>query len=124
MRASRGSPVIIQDEIISEQRLFGEYVLHDAGFRRFLFAFRASSNVQNSNEDKILEEHMHDNDDARVISNGVRKLFKLGKAMNVPRGASGRVSSAHGTISSARDQYDAALRAEQATKKSLEAKKA
>lgn len=50
-----------------------------------------------------------------IVCEGVRKLFKLGKALNVPRGVHGQLSTAFGSLSSALDQQKAAVVAEERT---------
>ena len=40
-----------------------------------------------------------------------RKLFKLGRAKNIPRGAPGRLSTAYGALASAAEHYQKAIHA-------------
>lgn len=49
----------------------------------------------------------------------MRKLFKLGDAKNIPRGAPGRLSTAYGSLASAIDQWNSAVRAEENAHKNL-----
>ena len=47
----------------------------------------------------------------------MRKLFKLGKAKDIPRGSPGRLSPAFGSVASASDQLEATLRVERNARK-------
>lgn len=62
-------------------------------------------------EDTQIDQTAHTNS---VISTGVRKMFRLGRAVTVPCGAPGRLSTAFGSLASSTEQYNLAIRAEQA----------
>lgn len=79
--------------------------------------------VEDVEEDNSTGNHeknkssMNDND---VIVTAARKLFKFGKAKNVPRGAPGGLSTLYGTLASASDQYAPDGAAEKSAKKLID----
>lgn len=103
-----GSPVRVNESHLDDRRrMLHQYMAAGQGFRKFYFALGSSAIVDSENADEDGEENV-------TITEGVRKLFKLGAAKNLPRGAPGRLSTAYGSLDSARDQWSAALKAEQA----------
>ena len=87
LAAARGAPVTISDEVMSEQqRAIDAYATAGEGFRKFYFAFRLSAETSYDETDDATDGVV---DAVEIVSHGVRRLFKLGKALNVPRGAPG-----------------------------------
>ncbi len=125
LAAARGAPVIVPEDLITmQQRSLSEYAVSERGFRRFYFSIgqtavtaggRATSAPVNEDEELDFTDRVND---------GVRRMFKLGKAQNIPRGAPGRISTAYGSLASAADQWKAALRAEQTAKETIAMKDA
>ena len=97
--------------IASRHRHFQEYVDAGVGFRRFYFAIGATADVNNSNEQINASNPVESRPD--IVADGMRKLFKLGKALSVPRGAPGRLATVFGSLASAADQWNAAVLAEE-----------
>ena len=120
LAAARGAPVTIPESVITaQQRTIAEYVTAGAGFRRFYFALGASADTNDACDYSSSIEPV---DAMHVVAQGVRKLFKLGRALNVPRGAPGRLSAAYGSLASAVDQWNAAVKAEEAATKAAAAR--
>ena len=117
LTGARAGPVEIPESAIYEQlRTLAEYAHAGAGFRKLYFALRISADTAHGSENDSAKKNDTNDDEALVITTGVRKLFKLGKARNMPRGAPDRVSTAYGSLASARDQWLAALKAEEAAR--------
>ena len=53
----------------------------------------------------------------------MRKLFKQGSAYNVPRGAPVKLSMAYGSLASATNQYESAVRAQNTAVETEQAKR-
>lgn len=92
-----------------QQREIDEYTASDVEFRSFYFSLGTSAETTDEIYGNTRVEPVDVNE---VISDGVRKLFKLERALNVPRGAPGRLSTAYGSLASAVDQWNSARRAE------------
>ena len=117
----RGAPITIPEEVITtQQRNLEQYFTAGAGFPSFFFAIGSTAVTDDSKKDSVVHEEMSSGqDNSELVTAGVRKLFKLGQATNLPRGAPGRLSTAYGSLSSAKDQFIAALRVEEKAKESL-----
>ncbi len=111
LAAQRGAVVEIPETIMFErQKRLEEYARVAVGFRKFYFALGAIAKVQDEDDFNSSVEPICARD---VVSDGVRRLFKLDKALNVPRGAPGRLSTVFGSLASAVDQWNAAIIAEE-----------
>ena len=121
--ASRNAPITIPKSIISSrQRDIEDYVTAGRSFHRSYFAIGAADEVEDNSS---LENRMLAGINvAGVVVDGIRKLFKLGKAVNISRGAPGRISTAFDSLASASDQWDAAVLAENSALKSIAEKSA
>ncbi len=107
LAAQRGAAVEIPETIMSErQKRLEDYARLAAGFRKFYFALGATAEVQDEDDGNSSVEPICARD---VVSDGVRRLFKLRKALNVPRGAPGRLSTAFGSLASAVDRMQPLL---------------
>ena len=95
-----------------------QYLEYRDGFRQFYFTLGAFVESENEADVQQLGGKTKQKSDG-IISCGVRKLFKLGKASILPRGAPGRLPTAFGCLSSAAEQYQLAVIAELAAKKLL-----
>ena len=115
LAAARGDPVIIPNDLLSaHQAGITEYVIAGAAFRTFYFSVGATAETNNVAEDYDTEIITED-----AVIQGVRKLFKLGRAINVHRGAPGCLSTAFGSLASAMDQWNAAVRTEENSLRAL-----
>lgn len=111
LASAPGMPVRIPTEVISEQQqLLAAYRESHSGFRKFYFSLGSTATV-----DSVEDESS---------TTSVRKLFRLGKAVNIPRGVPGRVSTAYGAVLSAKNQYERAVVAEKNALENLSAKTA
>ena len=108
---ARGAPVSIPESSIKErQKYIDENIATSDGFRRFYLALCPSSkNTDNSSG----QEEFSEIDALRIVSDVIRKVLKLGRALNISSGALVRSSTAFGSLVSAIDQWNVALRAKQ-----------
>ena len=87
-----------------------EYAVAAAGFRKFYFALSLTAELHDpSNTIDDIESI----DTKDIVSDGASRLFGLGKALNVPRGAPGHLFTAFGSLTSAVDKWNAAVLAEE-----------
>ena len=102
LAAERGSAICIPESVITErQNRLEDYAAKELGFREFCFALGSSAVASIECGTGTNIEPL---DVKEIVTDGVRRLFKLGKAMNVPRGAPGRLSTVFGSLASAVDQ--------------------
>lgn len=96
LSAASGQVIRLSTSRVIAQRLqIKQYYDAGIGFRKFYFAIESTSNDHNTNEEfEILEQ-------TDLITQNIRRLFKLRVAKNTPRGAPGRTSTASVALESA-----------------------
>lgn len=103
LAASIGSPIVIPTSLIDGQnQRLTDYKKLNGNFFSFYFALGATvereSDDTNKEEINNTQNTSGGNISNEIVHSGLRKLFKLGKATNVPRGAQGRVTTAYGSL--------------------------
>ena len=116
--ANPGSPVTIRNEMVSHQYIaLEECKSAQKGFKKFFFFIGTTAE---NRQDPVEEEQVC----STLIHCESRKLFKLSNTNVIARGAPGRFPKAYGAISSAKEQYNVAVRAENsAIRPAIEKKK-
>lgn len=94
-----------------------EYAKMDSEYRSLYFSL-------GSREQTDSIEHSNEISAVQTRADSVRKLFKPGRAQNVPGAAPGLVYTAYGSLASAGDQYQAAIESEEKAKRNSAQKEA
>ena len=98
----------IPESLISKQHKNSkDYFYHDRGFRSLFFCIGIGAEKTEEFDESEFQL------DSMLVENETRKLFRLGKALAVPRGAPGRLSTAYGSLASSKEQYKAAEEAKE-----------
>ena len=122
LAAERGSAICIPESVITErQKRLEDCAATGLGFREFHFALGSSAVVSVECGTGTNIEPL---DVKEIVADGVRLLFKLGKAMNVPRGAPRTLLIAFGLLMSTVDQWNAAITAKEKAIRSASIRKA
>lgn len=107
LASAPGSPVKVPESLLYDRkRMLSEFIAADNGFRKFYLALGLSAIVYSEYTDVGKEK-------GGTITTGVCKLFKFGDARNLRRRAPGRLSTAYGSLASARDKWRACAEKEQ-----------
>lgn len=101
------APVLVPLALLDEHmQALTAYASANEGVRKFYFSISTLAEVGGLNCKTMSDGNDQEESDKSTLDDGIRKLFKLGKAKTIAIGTPGRLPTAFGSFASARDQWE------------------